>query len=79
MGVRRSWRLLLFTLAACILGYYGPEGKLSFHILTGSVVTAVLLSVPIGLLPRRISLALQILQFFSADSDAMTCLSCSSL
>lgn len=60
MGVRRSWRLLLFTLAACILGYYGPEGKLSFHILTGSVVTAVLLSVPIGLLPRRISLALQI-------------------
>ncbi|MBQ0023349.1 MAG: phosphoethanolamine transferase [Prevotellaceae bacterium] len=71
IGVRRSWRLLLFTLTACILGYYVPEGKLSFHCFTASVATTVLLSLPIGLLPRYIRMALQ---FIVGEAVIFVCL-----
>lgn len=59
--MRSSWRMLFITTVACMLGYYDPACKLSFHIVTSAVATAALLSIPIGILPRWLSVPLQLI------------------
>lgn len=42
-----------------MLGYYDPEGKLSFHVFTAALATAALLALPTGLLPKWLRTPIQ--------------------
>ncbi len=54
------WRVLVFIVTACVLGGLDPAGELSFHVVTAAVVVAAVLAVPLGMMPRRLSMALQL-------------------
>lgn len=57
--MRHSWHLMIFIMAACMLGYYDPAGKLSYHLITASIVAAVFPSVISGILPKIIRIPFQ--------------------
>lgn len=58
--MRHSWRFMLFSMAACMLGYYDPAGKLSYHFITASVVAVVIPSALSELLPKIIRIPFQL-------------------
>lgn len=59
--MRSSWRMFVIIMTACMLGFYTPTGKLSFHLLTASLALTTLLTLTTGILPKGLRLPIQLL------------------
>ncbi|MBQ0080422.1 MAG: phosphoethanolamine transferase [Alistipes sp.] len=59
-SVYRSFGLMLVLMASCMLGYYDPACKFSFHLFTTSFLTATIFSLPTGFLPKYARFSIQL-------------------